>query len=261
MPLQDQSLTPADLIFAIAGRPPRKVHALELFRSGYAPRLLLSFGRFELRRAGELDLPAPVDLVAAAKAIPAPQRHFFVLFDGAGAHVEPVRRRRFGTWNELRALACWLALRPEIRSLLIVSGGAHLRRVRMCCRALLPEQLQLRFLGVPDGSQPQQGAGSRHADSLPASVLAEWLKIPLYLVLVWVQKLRTRWGALAGRISDGACSTRSGTVPLPPPRPPRCATARGEREDRGPTRERVLLPLPRRCWPHPARRAFPGRAS
>ena len=103
MPLPLPSLAPADLIFAIAGRPPRKVHALELFRSGYAPRLLLSFGRFGLRRAREFDLPAPVDLVAAAKAIPAPQRHFFVLFDGAGAHVGLVRRRRFGTWNELRA--------------------------------------------------------------------------------------------------------------------------------------------------------------
>jgi len=198
MPLQGQSLAPADLIFAIAGRPQRKVHALELFRSGYAPRLLLSFGQFELREARELDLPAPVDLVAAAKAIPAPQRHFFVLFDGAGAHVEPVRRRRFGTWNELCALACWLAPRPEIRSLLIVSDGAHLRRVRMCCRALLPEQLQLRFLAVPDGSQTQQRAGSRHADSLPASALAEWLKIPLYLGLVLVRKLRNAPGGARG---------------------------------------------------------------
>lgn len=179
MPLQGQSLAPADLIFAIAGRPQRKVHALELFRSGYAPRLLLSFGRFELRRARELDLPALVDLVAAAKAIPAPQRHFFVLFDGAGAHVEPVRRRRFGTWNELRALACWLALRPEIRSLLIVSDGAHLRRVRMCCRALLPEQLQLGFVAVPQRGKP-----------LRAYVIKEWLKIPVYLVLVGVHRLR-----------------------------------------------------------------------
>ena len=115
MPLQGQSLAPADLIFAIAGRPQRKVHALELFRSGYAPRLLLSFGRFELRRARELDLPALVDLVVAARAIPALQLHFFVLFDGAGAHVGPVRRRRFGTWNELRAdgHADWTSLEHQ----------------------------------------------------------------------------------------------------------------------------------------------------
>ena len=178
MPWPGQSLAPTDLIFAIAGRPQRKVYALELFRSGYAPRLLLSFGRFELRRAKELDLPAPVDLVEAAKAIPAPRRHFFVMFDGAGAHVEPVRRRRFGTWNELCALACWLEARPEIRSVLIVSDAEHLRRVRMCCHALLPEQLQLSFAAVPERGEP-----------LRAYVIKEWLKIPAYFVLVGVHRL------------------------------------------------------------------------
>lgn len=40
----------ADLIFALAGRHSRKVHALELFSLGRTPTLLLSVDRFEIRR-------------------------------------------------------------------------------------------------------------------------------------------------------------------------------------------------------------------
>ena len=188
MPPDDHPPAPAGLIFAIAGRQQRKVYALELYRAGLAPWLLLSFGRFELRRAKQLDLPVAVDLVEAAKAVPAPLRHFFILFDGTGARVEWVRRRRFGTWNEIRALARWLEARPEIRSLLIVSDRAHLRRVRMCCHALLPRQLQLSFVAVP-------AVGSGIIDRPKAYALMEWLKTPPYLVLALIEMIRKSSGS------------------------------------------------------------------
>ena len=140
----------ADLIFALAGRQSRKVGALSLFRQGKAPRLLLSTARFEIRPFAKLDVPHRVNLQEAAATIPPTQRHFFVSFEGSRVQVELVPVGRFGTLGEIQALVNWLRNRPEIRSLWVVSSGAHLRRVRMCCQALLPEPLEWRIVAAPD---------------------------------------------------------------------------------------------------------------
>ena len=72
----------ADLIFVLAGRMHRKECALELFREGLAPRILLSVGRFEIRRFSKMALPASLDLLKLAQAVPPSQRHYFVFFEG-----------------------------------------------------------------------------------------------------------------------------------------------------------------------------------
>lgn len=64
--------------------------------------------------------------------------------------MELIPRGRFGTLSEIRALGRWLESRPHIASLVVVSSGPHLRRVRACCRALLPTRLQLHFVPTPD---------------------------------------------------------------------------------------------------------------
>ncbi len=140
----------SDLIFALAGRQSRKFYALELFRQGMGKCLLLSVGRFEIRKFAQLPWPAAVDLVGVAAPTPAAMRHYFVSLEGGRSEVELISRGRFGTLSEIHALAAWLQRRPDIGSLGVVSSGPHLRRVRACCRALLPERVQLRFLATPN---------------------------------------------------------------------------------------------------------------
>jgi hypothetical protein len=72
----------ADVIFVLAGRMHRKECALELFRQGLAPRILLSVGRFEIRRFSKMALPASLDVLKLAEAVPPSQRHYFVFFEG-----------------------------------------------------------------------------------------------------------------------------------------------------------------------------------
>ena len=139
-----------DLIFALAGRHSRKLYALELFRQGIGNSLLLSVGRFEIRKFAHLSWPPEIDLARVAASTQAAQRHYFVSSEAGRSDVELIPRGRFGTLSEIRALARWLRSRPQVASLVVVSSGPHLRRVRACCRALLPARLQLRFLPVPN---------------------------------------------------------------------------------------------------------------
>jgi hypothetical protein len=171
----------ADMIFALAGRQERKTYALELFEQGFAPRLLLSVARFEIRRFAKLSLPVAIDLVPLASPIPPPQRHFFINFDKESYEVERIPVRSFGTLGEIEGLASWLARRGQIRSLLIISSGAHLRRVRMCCRVLLPRRLELRFLASP--TKKTIGDGPPEPSLYP-----ELLKLPLYRILLSVRR-------------------------------------------------------------------------
>jgi hypothetical protein len=148
-------LSPADaprsagIIFVLAGRVYRKDFALELFRQRLAPRILFSVGRFEIRRFARMALPVPLDLLKLAQEVPPPQRHYFVFFDGQEVRTQHVLPRRFGTLTEIDALARWLSERPDIRTVLIISSGTHLRRIRMCCRSLLNVNIRLAFLAAP----------------------------------------------------------------------------------------------------------------
>lgn len=139
----------SDLIFVLAGRECRKHFGLQLFSEGWAPTLLLSVGRFEIRSFAQLELTVTADLVALAAPIAAPQRHFFVTVQAASQHAEPIRWQRFGTWCEIHALAGWLKKQPKVQTLTVVSSAFHLRRVRWCCSRLLPKGIKLRFIGVP----------------------------------------------------------------------------------------------------------------
>jgi hypothetical protein len=140
----------SDLIFVLAGRQSRKLYALELFRQALGGTLLMSVGRFEIRRFAQLPLPADVDLLRIASTTQPRLRHYFVRFQNGIAEAERVPRGRFGTLSEIQALAQWLEARPRIGTLLVVSTGPHLRRVRACCRAILPARLQVSFIAAPE---------------------------------------------------------------------------------------------------------------
>ncbi len=173
----------ADLIFVLAGRQSRKEYALELFRQGLAPRILLSVGRFEIRRFAKLPLPVPLDLLAIASSVPPPERHYFVEFEGGMFHVEQLRPERLGTLAEIKSLARWLEGHPEVLSILLVSSASHLRRVRMCCRALLRRGLEVRLAAVPEDGGP--ACPEQPSEEEPAgAVFAELLKLPAYWLLL-----------------------------------------------------------------------------
>ncbi len=176
----------ADLIFALAGQQGRKVYGLRLFREKRAPRVLLSTGRFEIRRFADLDLPYFVNLLETVAKVAPQQRHFFVSLERQNAQVERIPVRRLGTLGEIEALANWLHDRPQIASVLIISSGLHLRRVKMCCRTLLPRKLKLRLIAVPDESPWLNRDGwwrERHARTLVLSELGKLLLYRLVLTL------------------------------------------------------------------------------
>jgi len=168
----------ADLIFVLAGRESRKLYALQLYREGRAPALLLSVGRYEIRRFARLPLPQPFDLTSLAAPIAAPLRHFFVSFSPGGVSAERVVLRRFGTLSEVQALSAWLGRHPDIRRILVVSDRTHGARVRLCCKKLLPPSIQYTFLPVPDAQAPAS-AGAQPGSRLRSSFL-EIAKLIVY---------------------------------------------------------------------------------
>lgn len=183
-----------DAIFVLAGERQRKVYGLELYAAGLAPRILLSVGRFEIRRLRELPLPypsgvTPIDLLAEAQPIAPPERHFFVAFDGAGVSSERVPAGRLGTLREIRALANWCAQRPEVQSLVIVSGRFHLRRVRLCCRAMLPKGLGVTYAASPEEGNP---ANSGIEQPRTRALALEVLKLAGYRVILLRSQIQSQ---------------------------------------------------------------------
>jgi hypothetical protein len=141
-----------DVIFVLAGRECRKHFALRLFQQRWAATLLLSVGRFEIRRFSELELPTSLDLSAIAAATEPRRRHYFVTIRPGTASARGIAFSRFGTLREILAFSDWLWENPDIRSVTVVSSGFHLKRVRMCCRRLVPASTRLSFVAVPDES-------------------------------------------------------------------------------------------------------------
>jgi uncharacterized SAM-binding protein YcdF (DUF218 family) len=180
---------PADAIFVPAGLKSRKVFAIRLLEQGIAPALLFSVGRFEIRRFPELGLPQTIDLLQMAQSIPPPQRHFFVLFENQQFTVQRIPVRTLGTLSEIDALADWLSAHPGISSLLVVSSGPHLRRLRICCRALLPRNMKTSFLAAPGEDASPDPQNWSNVASTRRIVFFELAKIVCYILFLPLWKL------------------------------------------------------------------------
>ena len=181
-----------DLLFVLAGRGDRKRHALQLYRKGNAPRLLLSVGRFEIRRFRELDLPQAFDLKEIASQVPPPLRHFFLYFDGYRWNVDRIPIGRFGTLSEIRALGTLLDAHPEIAAIGAVSSGAHLRRVGLCCRALLPARIRVRLIAVPESSADLDRQDGQDFGRSFGLILCELIKLACYRLVLALGGARRR---------------------------------------------------------------------
>ncbi|HWR16316.1 MAG TPA: hypothetical protein VN577_15920 [Terriglobales bacterium] len=136
-----------DAIFVLAGRVSRKIFAIGEFERGRARTLLLSTARFELRKFPKLPIDPKPDLLALAATIPAPERHCFVQYPPGT--VTWVKKGSFGTMTEIVGLKAWLERHPAVKTILVVSSGSHIPRVRLCCQRLLPVTVQVSFQAVP----------------------------------------------------------------------------------------------------------------
>ncbi len=172
----------SDVIFVLAGRECRKHFALRLWQADSVPALLLSVGRFEIRRFSTLELPVAIDLLAIASATEPRCRHYFVKIGAETAEAQQIAIGRFGTWSEIAAFSDWLQKHPSIRSATVVSSGFHLRRVRMCCRQHAPESVRLSFLAAPDDGHFSRGGWWLDSNSRKL-VLSEVLKLAIYKLL------------------------------------------------------------------------------
>jgi hypothetical protein len=181
-----------DLIFVLAGLQSRKSYGLELFRRGLAHQVLLSTGRFEVRRFVTLELPQRIDLLEIVKEIPPPQRHFFVSFTDRQFQIQRMSVGPLGTLREIDALRQWLRQRPEISSLLIVSSETHLRRLRICCEALLPRTIRAVFAGVQNEDSRLNGGNWWRNKGTRKMVLIELLKIVCYSLVLPIYKMAAR---------------------------------------------------------------------
>jgi hypothetical protein len=181
----------SDVIFVLAGRECRKHFGLRLFREGWAPAILLSVGRFEIRRFSNLELPTSLDLLAMASTTEPRHRHYFVKVASRTAEAERIAINRFGTLGEVLAFSDWIRRHVHIRSATVVSSSFHLRRVRSCCRKLVPESTKLSFVAVPDESRDLREHWWRDPDARK-QVLFEVLKIAVYNLLCRIRLARTR---------------------------------------------------------------------
>jgi hypothetical protein len=177
-----------DLIFVLAGRPARKHFALELFRAGVAPQILFSVARFEVRQFKDLPLPIPFDLLPIAQPVPAPERHFFVLFGDGAPQVERIAVRRFGTLREIEALSRYLQRHNEIRSVIVVTSGVHARRVALCCRVLLPPNVEFQIAIVPQAVSGKDAFVTTEPKASLLEFANELVKWSVYRVMLWFRR-------------------------------------------------------------------------
>ena len=142
---------PAGLIFVLAGRMDRKRYGLELYRTGVAPRLLLSVGRFEVSKMATVDFEGLEELIAQRNTLPPDQRHFFCEMNSHGLQIERPKLRRWNTYGEILGLREFLE-RDMPRSMIVVSSDVHLRRVALAIeKVFCVAPPKIRFCPVATG--------------------------------------------------------------------------------------------------------------
>jgi uncharacterized SAM-binding protein YcdF (DUF218 family) len=164
-------------MFVLAGAKVRKLQAWAEYQQGAAQRLMLSTGRFELRKFAELPVSPKPDLIGMAAPISPRERHCCVLFEDGEAKVIWIRKKRLGTMTEIEFLGSWLRENSNIGTVRVVSSDYHLRRIRLCCRFLLPETVRAEFEGVGDEHHGFQSSAK------------EWGKFWLYAAVLWMKRL------------------------------------------------------------------------
>lgn len=176
------SPTPSDLIFVLAGRPERKIFGLQLYRQGFAPRLILSVGRYEVRQTSQIGFE-DLRLRELTARTPPRQRHFFIEIMAESRRVFLAGVTRTGTYFELKAFA--LQLQSETPgSLILISTSIHLRRVRWCCEKIPAlRRWKIRYVAVPEEMSSIRREKWWKRFEHWSYVSAEWTKLLAYVLL------------------------------------------------------------------------------
>ena len=174
----------ADALFVFAGRQERKAFAVELWRAGGAPALIVSVGRFEWRRFPALGLPDG-DLVPLVEATPYWRRHFFILIERGEARASLIENRPFGTRHEARSLVALMRERG-FRSVVVVTSAVHVRRASLAlARAARGLDATFSFETVPEDRDPYGVSRWRRTRNGIRVVLSEIVKVAIYAALLW----------------------------------------------------------------------------
>jgi hypothetical protein len=182
--IRNDAVLPVDLIFVMAGRIDRKQYGLELFRSGIAPRLVLSVGRFEVSKLSMLRLDWLNDLIGLRDQTPPDERHFFVTLGVAGARIEKANLPRWNTYGEILGLRRFLEREPT-RRIMIVSTDIHLNRVSVAVEKLCQGMgVEFRFCPVPETPTSPSRQNWWHRANDRRFVGSELLKLVGYRIIV-----------------------------------------------------------------------------
>ena len=173
--IRNDTPRPADLIFVMAGRMERKQYGLDLFRAGFAPRLLLSVGRFEVSRMRSIGFEKADELIAYRDRTAPGERHFFCEIRASGIRMEAPRLAQWNTYGELEALR--EVLKHDMpRSVIFLSTDIHLRRVAVAFSKVFHGfPLEACFCPIPSEYGPRPDF---------RYVLAETLKLAGYRVIL-----------------------------------------------------------------------------
>jgi hypothetical protein len=167
----------------LAGKPERKTYGLSLWRSGYAPALVLSVARFEWRGIDALGLPSDGGLRALVDQTPPERRHFFLILEGSRVRAEWVRRERFGTRSEARAFVR-LADDRGWHDLLVITTAAHTRRTGQCLRrAFRDTRRRITTIPVPEALSSIRRDRWWADPRARRFVIREWIKLAIYQLL------------------------------------------------------------------------------
>lgn len=183
-----------DLIFVIAGRMDRKQYGIELYRAGFAPRLLLSIGRFEVSKMSALDFGAQDELITLRNRTAPGERHFFCEMRASGVKIDKISLRRWNTYGELLGLRECLTCN-DVRSLIIVSTDIHLRRIALTFEKVFREMpIKVLYCPVPDAYGSVRNGSWWRRPKDRRFVTAEAMKLVGYWIILsmpdWaVQKL------------------------------------------------------------------------
>jgi DUF218 domain len=188
------SPTPADLIFVLAGKMERKEYGLKLYRAGFAQRLLLSVGRFEVSKMWRLDSRLATDLIAERGRTPPEQRHFFCLIDLRRTLIYKPDLPKWNTYGEALALREYLAREP-VTSAIVVSTDIHIRRVALAFEKVFRHStVKFTYCAVPEcwSSVSKNQWWARRDDR--TYVIAETVKTAIYRVILLLPEFAIRAG-------------------------------------------------------------------
>jgi uncharacterized SAM-binding protein YcdF (DUF218 family) len=163
----------------------RKCYGLELYRTGLAPRLTLSVGRFEVSRMSTLDQPVRDELISLRDRTWPADRHFFIDMENSGVHIEKVMLSRWSTYGEALAFRrCWQV--RKAKRVMVVSTDVHLRRTALAfAEVFRGEPVEFHYCPVPSGFGFVQKSRwwTRRDDR--RFVLREWVKLAGYRAILW----------------------------------------------------------------------------